>query len=160
MANFFEALLDAVLRGDEVGVAHILDIGDFSEGLSESDENGMTALHWAATSPESERLIPNLLARGAYIDTKNNFGHTPLHLCCAQGRLYAVTCLLHKGADVNAPTAVESGSVTPLHLAIQHNHSDIVRLLLAFGADAGLRNAEKKTAFDLGLAEILDNNAN
>jgi ankyrin repeat protein len=150
---FFEPLLDAIGRGDDVAVAHIIDIGGFSADLSETDTNGFTCLHWAASSREAERLLPMLLAQGARVEATNNFGQTPLHLCCAQGRLYAVTCLLHKGANPNPQTADTLS--TPLHLAVQHDHEDISRLLLAFGADTSIVNAAGETVFDLGLAELL-----
>ena len=87
------------------------------------------------------------------MELTNKFGQTPLHLCCAQGRLYAVTCLLHKGANPN-PQSTDTKS-TPLHLAVQHDHEDIARLLLAFGADTTIKNMTGETAFDLGLAELL-----
>ena len=150
---FFEPLLDAIGRGDDVAVTHIIDIGGFSADLSETDANGFTCLHWAASSRESERLLPTLLAQGAHVEATNKFGQTPLHLCCAQGRLYAVTCLLHKGANPN-PQTTDTLS-TPLHLAVQHDHEDISRLLLAFGADTSIVNAAGETAFDLGLAALL-----
>lgn len=151
---FFEPLLDAIGRGDDVAVSHIIDIGGFSADLSETDANGFTCLHWAASSREAERLLPTLLAQGAGVEVTNKFGQTPLHLCCAQGRLYAVTCLLHKGANPN-PQTLDTLS-TPLHLAVQHDHEDISRLLLAFGADPSIRNAAGETVFDLGLAELLE----
>ena len=118
--SFFESLLDAIGRGDDVAVSHIIDIGDFSADLSEADENGFTCLHWAASSREAERLLPTLLSQGAAMELTNKFGQTSLHLCCAQGRLYAVTCLLHKGANPN-PQSTDTNS-TPLHLAVQHDH--------------------------------------
>ena len=150
--EFFKPLINAILRGDDVAVSHIIDLGNFSHDLSEADANGMTALHWAAISPESEKLFPLLLSHGTSIQVCDLKGLTPLHLCCAQGRLYGVTCLLHKGAN---PNALSTESITPLHLAVQHHHSDIARLLLSFGANTSLESVDGRSADDLGLSNLL-----
>ena len=151
--EFLDTLLDAVGRGDDVAVTHVVDIGGFSADLSEADANGFTCLHWAAASRESERVLPVLLSLGASVEVTTKTGLTPLHLCSAQGRLYAVTCLLHKGAQTNAVT-LDTGA-TPLHLAVQHRHEDIARLLLAFGADPALADKAGNTPLDVGLTELL-----
>jgi ankyrin repeat protein len=135
--EFFECLIDAVLRGDEVGVSHMIELGHFSSNLSEADGNGMTALHWAATSPESEKLVPLLLSKGASFQLLDKSGQSPLHLFAKNGRLFGVTSLLHKGANVNFES---TDSLTPLQLAMHNKHTDIVRLLLAFGADANIQS--------------------
>lgn len=154
--DFFQSLLDAVLRGDDVAASHIISLGDFSPELNETDSNGMTALHWATSSPESEKLVPILIAHGASIQPRDGKGQTPLHLYCAQGRLYGVSCLLHKGVDTNCQTA--EFALTPLHLAVLHHHADIARLLLAFGADSHVKMSSGESANDLGLTALLDEN--
>lgn len=151
--DFFQPLIDAVLRGDEVAVSHIINLGNFSLDLSEADSNGMTALHWAAISPESERLVPNLISRGASFQLCDAKRQTPLHLYCAKGRLYGVSCLLHSGADTNIQSS--DTLMTPLHLAVINNHADIARLLLAFGADVNVKMSTGETALELGLSNLL-----
>ena len=141
--TFFKSLLDAISMGDEAEVSHIIELGGLSV-LSESDENGMNCLHWAALLTESERLVPCLTHYGAEVNIKNNVGETPLHICCAQGRLYAVICLLHRGADPNSHIDGSDSSTTPLAYAIQHQHSDIARLLIGFGAETTTLRAELK----------------
>jgi ankyrin repeat protein len=135
--DLFQCLIDAVLRGDEVGVSHIIELGGFSSNLYEADGNGMTALHWAATSPESEKLVPLLLSKGASFQLLDTSGQSPLHLFAKNGRLFGVTSLLYQGANMNSQPA---GSLTPLQLAMHHKHTDIVRLLLAFGAEIDVQN--------------------
>ena len=151
--DYFQPLVDAVLRGDDISVSHILNLGNFSADLSEADSNGMTALHWAAISPESERLVPNLISRGASFQLCDSKRQTPLHLYCAKGRLYGVSCLLYKGANTN--TQSSDTLMTPLHLAVINNHADIARLLLAFGADVTIQMSTGETALDLGLSNLL-----
>ncbi|MHC5718709.1 MAG: ankyrin repeat domain-containing protein, partial [Nostoc sp.] len=62
-----------------------------------------------------------------------------------------------KGADVNART--NHNNDTPLHLAAEKGHKDIVELLIAKGADVHSRNHERDTplhlADDLDVVELL-----
>ena len=152
--DFFPPLLDSVLRGDDVAVSHIIDLGNFSPNLSEADCNGMTIVHWAAASPESEKLLPLLISYGASIQICDNEGWTPLHVYCAQGRLYGVSCLLHRGANTNVTST--DLSITPIHLAVMNRHADIARLLLAFGADISAQMSTGESAIDLGLTKLLN----
>lgn len=70
-------------------------------------------------------------------------GLSPLHFHCARGRVYGVAALLFHGADVNfkaqpVPSSPENKtpilSLTPIELATRHNHTEVVRILLAYGA--------------------------
>lgn len=65
------------------------------------------------------------------LNTRGNFGLTPLHLAAIRGDLRLVHVLLDSGADINAPD--ERGN-TPLHKAVLQEHHQTVRLLLARGA--------------------------
>lgn len=68
-------------------------------------------------------IIFTLQARGAKIDARDVDGRTPLHVHCARGRVYGTACLLHQGADANAQTFDTQS--TPLHIAAQHNNSEV-----------------------------------
>jgi uncharacterized protein len=67
-------------------------------------------------------------------------GFTPLHLAAFFGTTRAVAQLLDRGAD---PDARGRGWMTgtPLHSAVSGQHAEIVRLLLAGGADTNLRQS-------------------
>ncbi|XP_036298377.1 GA-binding protein subunit beta-1 isoform X13 [Pipistrellus kuhlii] len=65
----------------------------------------------------------------------------------------------HHGADVNAKDMLK---MTALHWATEHNHQDVVELLIKYGADVHTQSKFCKTAFDISvdngnedLAEIL-----
>jgi len=60
---------------------------------------------------------------------------SPLHQAAADGRKEAVKSLLKKGANVDA---LDANGHTPLKLALQNNHWDVVRVLLNQGADPAL----------------------
>ena len=92
----------------------------------------------------AERLVrenPKLLDTGA------------LHLMAKRNNLTAAKWLLDHGADPNARWAHWEAEVTPLHLAASQGHADVVRLLLAAGADASIRDSTHD-ADALGWAEF------
>jgi len=132
-------LFDAVVHGEEAAVTHLVGLGI---SIDACDDQGMTALHWSAASPEGEALVPFLLSVGAKLESRDKVGHTPLHLHCAQGRLFGASCLLHHGGDANART--QKTLLTPLHLAADMQHVDITRLLLAYGARQDAKDGSGK----------------
>ena len=73
-------------------------------------------------------------------------GHTALHFAVELRRPTLVELLAKKNADINASTY---SGCTPLHLAVGRGAMDLAVMLLASGADAGLRNTEQDSAFDL-----------
>lgn len=147
--DFQSSLFDAVVKGDESTVIHVLALGASVNG---PDSTGLTALHWASASSDAETLVPMLLARGAKINARDINGVTPLHLHAAQGRCFGAACLLHQGADPNLQTKDTLSS--PLHFAAAHQQANVARLLLAYGAKTGLLNSKGQRAKDLGLANL------
>ena len=93
---------------------------------------GLNALHWTASSPNGETLIPMMIAKGVHMNGVDNFGRTALHLLAALGRVNGVTCLLHNGADFT--TREHVNNLTAIDYAIIHGHDDVVKLLMTFGA--------------------------
>jgi hypothetical protein len=65
-----------------------------------------------------------------------------LHLMAKRGDRAAVTWLLDRGADPNRRWVHWDAEVTPLHLAVLGDHPEIVRLLLAAGADPRIRDSK------------------
>ena len=76
-----------------------------------------------------------------------------LHMMAKRGDVAAVKWLLDHGADPNARWAHWDADVTPLHLAVLEDHPDVVRLLLAAGADTTIRDS-KHDSDALGWAEF------
>ncbi len=99
-----------------------------------------TALLWAARDPEKARL---LVERGADVNARSKQGRTPLMLASLlQGGAPTVAMLLAKGAAVN----VQDGrGDTALGLAATIGEVEIMRLLLAGGADPSVRNSRGET---------------
>lgn len=85
--DFQENLFDAVGKGDEEAVLSMLRQG---AQINHGDADGLTALHWASGSSDSENLVPVLIGQGARVDIKDNFGRNVLHIHCQFGRANAV----------------------------------------------------------------------
>jgi ankyrin repeat protein len=88
---------------------------------------------------ENEKITPEfaefLLAQGAEIDEKNTVGgykgYTPLFWATLYGETDVVKFLAEKGADVNS--VAENGK-TPLSVATEAGHEEIVEILKSHGA--------------------------
>jgi cytohesin len=97
-----------------------------------------------------------LLEGGALADAGDRAGNTPLHVAAQNGDLTAVNALLARKVDVNARTpaagvvggarggggfrGAPNGALTPLMLAARGDHEDVMRALVAAGADPSLRS--------------------
>ncbi|NWJ10085.1 ASB3 protein, partial [Crypturellus undulatus] len=103
------------------------------------DNRGWMPIHEAAVCNSRECL--KLLIRAApsekYLQAKTFEAMSALHLSVSHGCAESVSTLLGAGADPNEVTAEES---TPLFLAVEKGHTDIVKLLLQHGANVNGRH--------------------
>lgn len=104
-------------------------------------------------------MVRTLISQGAYINIKDKYGCTPLHLAAMNGHTSVVEMLIAKGADINDKMMV---GMTPLHGAAQMNQTEMVKLLIDKGADVNARDISGHTplhvaAFEghLAVAELL-----
>ncbi len=81
-------------------------------------------------SGDTARVV-ELIDRGADVNTKDNFGYTPLIQAAWRGHTDIATLLIEGGADVNAKG---SDGHTPLLWATVNGHTDIIKLLRTNGA--------------------------
>ncbi|XP_055942105.1 uncharacterized protein LOC129972127 isoform X1 [Argiope bruennichi] len=72
-------------------------------------------------------MIKFCLEKGCYINARNEFGSTALHLAAISNHQEVVTFLLENGADINAE---DSEGNTALFLAAKHNAKETVCFLL------------------------------
>ena len=97
-----------------------------------ADDHGVTPLHRAAENA-SPAIVEMLVAAGADPNAFQTSGLTPLMTAARTGSVAVIEMLLAHGAHVNAAT-IETQS-TALMWAVVEPHPDIVRTLLAAGAD-------------------------
>src|SRR5437016_3695619 len=86
-------LILAALKGDTAAVQALLAQG---AAVNTKDQNGMTALIWAA--PE---VVPLLLKSGADVHARDNAGRTALTYAALQVSASALRALLDRGAEVD-----------------------------------------------------------
>jgi cytohesin len=123
-----DELRNASAAGDLRAVAGELDAGG---SVDSTDDQGWSALHYAANAGATEMVRYLLDDRNAAVDPRTKDGRTPLHLAAQHGHLDTVQILCSREADPDCPAA--SGS-TPLHLAAGVRNSDVAALLLLHGA--------------------------
>jgi hypothetical protein len=91
-------------------------------------------LHEAA-SRANTRIIRQLVTRfGGDLGAQDDFGDTPLHVACANGRAPVVAALVDLGADTRV---VNNSSETPLHAAARAGAAGVVRYLVGIGRGNG-----------------------
>ncbi len=101
-------------------------------------------------------VVKYLVAHGADVNAKNQFGNTLLHKASEYGYLDGMKCLVELGADVEAKNG---GGNTPLHKASEYGHLDVVKYLVAYGADVKAKDNYGRTplhrAREEGHAEVV-----
>jgi ankyrin repeat protein len=131
------------------------------------DQNGQTALHYAAifnycemlsdSPPELQKLQAGkknacqlLLQAGAAVDAKAHEGNTPLHWAVTLRHWHPAptvvqdicALLIAKGAEVNATNSLGE---TPLHLAAKYSLTNVCAFLIAKGVDVNRRDRDGQT---------------
>ncbi|WP_353284266.1 ankyrin repeat domain-containing protein [Wolbachia endosymbiont (group A) of Lasioglossum fulvicorne] len=170
-------MFQAAKRGDINEVKRLI-----SEGADVNIvEDLHTPLYWAAKNGHFN-IVEVLLDNGAYVDGVNysmerdvltllqekeaEYCKSSLHLAARLGKLEAVEGLLEKKANVNAQN--DTGK-TPLHVAAEHDHKEVVEALLKVeginvNAQDGYGSTPLHLAAKMGHTEIvkdlLDKGAN
>lgn len=96
------------------------------------DGQGAAPLHYAAQTGQIS-VIEALSRLGATLDARDNNGWTPLHFSAREGNTRATEVLIELGADPAPKEYVFKH--TPLHLASQQGHADVMLSLMRGGAN-------------------------
>lgn len=109
--------------------------------LNKADAQGRTALHRASLEGD-EKLVRELIQKGARVDVKDQDGRTPVHLAAGGGHVAALAALIKHTPAISG--ARDNQLVTPLRLAVRGGHTTAVELLLkqhyVTGDDRGAGN--------------------
>jgi ankyrin repeat protein len=103
------------------------------------DQGGQTALMFAAFNGHSE-IVLSLIEAGAEIDQRDMVGRTALLYGSTGPFPETVKILLDRGADPNIVDSEEHFS--PLMHAAAEGHLEVVKVLIAHGADRSLRDVD------------------
>ncbi len=156
----FTALVFAAVKNDSQSAQELLDGG---AEPNYTLPNGPTVLNVAA-SYGSTAVAILLAVRGADPNVPGPEGNTPLHVAARSGDLALVEKLIAKGARIDARTPetpapkggpggdgvsavvhFAAGEQTPLMLAARADHVDVMRALVAAGADGKLKAQDGTT---------------
>lgn len=102
---------------------------------------GDTPLHLCRTVDETKALV----ATGADVRARTNYGLTPLHRACMAGCLESALVLIEAGADIKAK---DTAGVTSLHEACRSGHLELAQTLVAAGADMNAKSVIGETPLD------------
>ncbi len=104
--------------------------------VNQVDDNGATALHYAAGLGYYD-FVQLLLKNGAKINVKADDGNTPLDLATITNSYNVVTLLLSKGANLNNTDKLKN---TPLITAAEYDYPDLIKLFLSKNIDYKIKN--------------------
>jgi len=131
-ADGTSALAWAVNNNDTAMVELLLRSGKDGADANIANDYGVTPLHLACTNQNSG-IVSQLLKAGADPNKSKWTGESPLMTCAGTGAVDAVNELLANGADANARES--RYEQTALMWAAAERHPDVVKLLIAKGAD-------------------------
>ncbi len=104
------------------------------ESVNEANKRGDLPLQLAVLNNDIQ-MVGLLIADGADIDARGQYGATPLSCASISGYYDIAELLVEEGADVNFRVENEHYSETPLHQAAGKGYTEIVEILLNAGAD-------------------------
>ena len=150
--NGFTPLVFAIVKGDVPSIETLLDAG---ANPNVTLQSGARPVIVAMQYKHTDTALA-LLEGGAHLDVRDRAGNTVLHLAAQVGDLELVHALVAKGVDPNVRTpkaampqggrggggggrGAPAGEQTPLMVAARSDHEDVMRALVAAGADPSLR---------------------
>jgi hypothetical protein len=116
--------------------------------MARSHDTGQAPKKWvvSAAAKGDILLLGYLLTHGVDVNTRAQYGESPLGAAAAGGQMEAARMLIARGARLDNRTAITLE--TPLTEAARMNHTDMVKLLLDHGANSGEMDVLHRTALD------------
>ncbi len=119
--------------------------------INTKHEDGWTALHWAVGTAQKD-LVELLIAKGAEINLRDWKGETPLywalkrHVDAAEELSRNDAEIIVKTTNVNtAPRGSARQTMKQYYLTMSKTSKDVVKLLIANGADVNAKNKDDDT---------------
>ena len=135
-------LHDAISKKRDDMLALLL---DHAADITLTNNNGFNALHHAALrgNPSAMRVLLSKLPRPWIVDEKKDDGYTALHLAALNNHVEVAEQLARAGkADLDLQNV---NLQTAPHLAVERQHTQIVRLLVREGANLNVADKDGDT---------------
>ncbi len=138
------AFLDAIAKGQQEEVSHLLDAG--ADINSKDQEHGEGAIHLASKFGDKE-LIEFLINQGANVEDRDDQGRTALFITDVASEIFEY--LLASGADINVVDH-EGNTILMRSVSKSCSAAEVVKLL-QLGINPDARNADNESALDIAL---------
>ena len=130
----FTNIFDASKKGIIEDVRHFIEQKDVN--INAKNNDGVTALHYAAAYNPNVNVSEYLVSKGADINAKNNDGGTAFYFAVLyKSSIDVLKYLISQGADINIRN---NNGWTPLHCAVLEGYVDAFNLLISAGADVNV----------------------
>lgn len=141
----FSPLQHAAMNGELKSMEVILDEGEANINLQTYEK--ATALHLATMIGRTDALML-LLARGARVNIKNEFGHTAHHFAIINGNVPLLRILLNERGSVDR----DSGhGLSLLNCSARHPDVEVLRLLISHYPHAIQKTADISNLIELAI---------
>ena len=127
-------LCSAASSGDLAEVIKILD--NKTDLVDNPTGDGSTALHYASLKGH-DKVVDELLKRGASFLVKDSHGDSPQHLAALRGKTDCITCFYKYRASLDLQNDL---GMTPLHYAASKGHLETVVKLLECEASPHIKD--------------------
>ncbi|XP_071012792.1 ankyrin-1-like isoform X16 [Oncorhynchus clarkii lewisi] len=151
--------------------------------INTANQNGLNGLHLASKEGHV-KMVLELLHGGIDVETQTKKGNTALHIAALAGQEQVVAELVNYGANINAQSQVRPPPVseetptplagppaeeppattdthtkgfTPLYMAAQENHLEVVKFLLENGANQSIPTEDGFTPLAVALQQGHEN---
>ncbi|KAG6887550.1 hypothetical protein C0992_011846 [Termitomyces sp. T32_za158] len=125
----------AALKGDHILGRKLLQWGAGILPMSGLPSE-MPLLHAVALNGDVQSITDILDRQPAYIHRVDRLGYSALHVAALHGKLDAVTALVERGASLDTLSDRAHAPMTPVNLALQNDHPDVVAYLLDHNASS------------------------
>jgi hypothetical protein len=92
--------------------------------------------------------VRRLVAAGADVEERGEFGTRPLHQAARYAHVEVLTVLVELGADKEAKADY---GMTPLHCAVSIGHVEAMKVLVQMGADIAARTDDGETPLQVSI---------
>ena len=114
--------------------------------INKKDVDGSSTIHYASFSGILKIVQKCIEEQNNDIDSKDNFGRTPLFSACSSGHFSVVNYLISKGANIKL---IDDQGNTPLYYACRGGNLRIVELLISKGADIYQTNKSRRSPWEI-----------